>query len=54
MVQELCSGPCIALEIKPQSEHLSILKFRELIGPLDVVSFHVNTNFAPIQFKFSH
>lgn len=36
MVQELCSGPCIALEIKPQSEHLSTSKFRELIGPLNV------------------
>lgn len=49
MVQELCSGPCIALEIKPQSEHLSTSKFRELIGPLNVVS-----NFLPLSFKLNH
>ena len=38
MVDELTSGPCIALEIRAQD---SVTAFREMVGPADPVSSHI-------------
>ena len=38
MVVELCSGPCIALEIRAQN---ASAVFREFVGPVDPVGLHL-------------
>lgn len=37
MVLELCSGPCIALEVKCNDTDKTVSQFRKLVGPMDSV-----------------
>ena len=38
MVEELCSGPCMALEIRTTDGSEAPKSFREFVGPADPVS----------------
>lgn len=41
MVQELCRGSCVALEVKGETEEKTFTHFRCLVGPMDpVIGFY--------------
>lgn len=43
MVEELSSGPCVAMEIVAKDKsHNTAVEFRKLVGPSDPVRFHFN------------
>lgn len=40
MVEELASGPCVAMEIVAKDKNVNTaIEFRKLVGPSDPVSF---------------
>ena len=44
MVEELCCGPCLAMEIRAPDAPVT---FREFVGPADPVSVNIYLNLFP-------